>query len=178
MALELTRLDRNAMSAAVQKAVTGPARVMAARGAMPLPTPGEVATALYELSLDADAAIASAAKSTAGTLPENVLAGVLGDPKLDARVLDWLSGRTHGHPALFDLLIRNPAIADQTVATMAGKFGDREIEQIATNEQRLLRHPEIIAAMYTNPNARMSTVDRAVELAVRNDVRVPGLAAW
>jgi hypothetical protein len=42
----------------------------------------------------------------------------------------------------------------------------------------LLRHPEIIAAMYTNKDARMSTVDRAVELAVRNNVRVPGLAAW
>jgi hypothetical protein len=32
--------------------------------------------------------------------------------------------------------------------------------------------------MYMNKNARMSTVDRAVELAVRNNVRVPGLAAW
>ncbi len=28
-----------------------------------------------------------------------------------------------------------------------------------------------------NKHARMSTVDRVVELAVRNDVRVPGLAA-
>ena len=32
--------------------------------------------------------------------------------------------------------------------------------------------------MYLNKHARMSTVDRAVELAVRNNVRVPGLAAW
>ena len=32
--------------------------------------------------------------------------------------------------------------------------------------------------MYMNKHARMSTVDRAVELAVRNNVRVPGLAAW
>lgn len=178
MALDWTRLDRAALSPAVQKAVTGPARVMAARGALPLPTPGEVATALYELSLDADATIAAAAKSTAGALPDKVLAGVLGDAKVDPRVLDWLSGRTAGQPALFDLLIRNPAIADETVATIAGKFGDREVEQISNNEQRLLRHPEIIAAMYTNANARMSTVDRAVELAVRNNVRVPGLAAW
>jgi len=41
-----------------------------------------------------------------------------------------------------------------------------------------LRCPEIIAAMYMNKRARMSTVDRAIELAVRNKVRVPGLAAW
>jgi hypothetical protein len=178
MGLDLTRLDRAALSPAVQKAVVGPARLMAARGVMPLPTPGELATALYELSLDADQAIASAARATASGLPDKVLLGAVGDPHLDPRVLDWLSPRTQGMPALFDALIRNPAIADETVATLAGKFGDREIEQIATNEQRMLRHPEIIAAMYTNPNARMSTVDRSVELAVRNHVRVPGLAAW
>ena len=178
MALELTRLDRSAMSAAVQKAVTGPAKLMAARGVMPMPSPGELATALYELSLDADQAIAGAARTTAAGLPDKVLFGAVGDAKLDRRVLDWLAPRTQGEAGLFDALIRNPAIADETVATLAGKFGDREVEQIATNEQRLLRHPEIIAAMYTNPHARMSTVDRAVELAVRNGVRVPGLAAW
>ena len=32
--------------------------------------------------------------------------------------------------------------------------------------------------MYMNRRARMSTIDRVVELAVRNSVRVPGLAAW
>ena len=32
--------------------------------------------------------------------------------------------------------------------------------------------------MYLNRRARMSTVDRVVELAVRNNVRVPGLACW
>jgi hypothetical protein len=32
--------------------------------------------------------------------------------------------------------------------------------------------------MYMNRRARMSTIDRVVELAVRSDVRVPGLAAW
>jgi hypothetical protein len=178
MALELTSLDRAALTPAVQKAITGPARVMAARGVMPLPSPGELATALYELGLDEDPSIATAARGTMAGLPDKVLAGVFADAHLDPRVLDWISTRALNQAALFDALIRNPAIADATVATLAGKAGDRDVEQIATNEQRLLRHPEIIAAMYTNPNARMSTVDRAVELAVRNDVRVPGLAAW
>jgi hypothetical protein len=68
--------------------------------------------------------------------------------------------------------------ADATIAALAGKVGAREVDLIAQNEQRLLRHPEIIAAMYMNRRARMSTIDRVVELAVRNHVRVPGLAAW
>src|SRR5262245_44187531 len=133
MALALTPIDRAALSAAVQKAVTGPARLMAARGVMPLPTPGELATALYQLSLDGEAAVATAAGGTAAGLPDKVLAGVLGDAKLDPRVLDWLSSRAQGQPALFDALIRNPAIADETVAALAVKVGEREVEQIATN---------------------------------------------
>jgi hypothetical protein len=178
MALELTPLDTTTLSPPVQKAITGPTRVMAARGMVPLPTPGELATALYVLSLDSEAAIASAARATAIGLPDKILSGVLADARLDPRVLDWLSSRALGEVALFDGLIRNAALADQTVATLAGKATDHEVDQIAQNDQRLLRHPEIIAAMYTNPRARMSTVDRAVELAVRNGIRVPGLAAW
>jgi len=178
MALDLTPLDRGALTPAVIKALTGPARLMTARGVVPLPTPAELATALYELSFDAEAAVAAAARETAAGLPEKVMAGVLAETRLDPRVLDWLSARTHGHPALFDTLIRNPGIADETVATLAARAAAAEVDQIAQNEQRLLRHPAIIAAMYTNKHARMSTVDRAVELAVRNDVRVPGLEMW
>jgi hypothetical protein len=178
MGLDLTPLDPATLSPAVQKALTGPGRAMAARGVMPFPTPGELASALYQLSLDNDAAIASAARTTATGLPPKVLTGALGDGRLDGRVIDWLAPRALGDPALFDVLIRNPAIADPTVATLARTASPAEVDQIANNEQRLLRHPEIIASMYLNKAARMSTVDRAVELAVRNEVRVPGLAAW
>src|SRR5688572_27387479 len=130
MGLELTPIDRDRLTPAVQKAMTGPARLMAARGVMPLPTPGELATALYQLALDAEAAIAQAAKATAAGLPEKVVAGVLADGKLDARVLDWIAPRALGNPALFDQLIRNPAIADQTVAAIAGKATAAEVDQI------------------------------------------------
>ena len=49
---------------------------------------------------------------------------------------------------------------------------------IAKNEERLLRHPPIIAALYLNPKTRMSTAQRALELAVRNHVRVDGIPAF
>ena len=71
----------------------------------------------------------------------------------------------------------NPAVADADDRDARRRArGAREVDLIAQNEQRLLRHPEIIAAMYMNRSARMSTIDRVVELAVRNNVRVPGLA--
>ena len=94
------------------------------------------------------------------------------------RVLDLFAELGGARGEVFDALVTNASTADATIAVLAARAGTREIERIAANEQRLLRHPEIIAAMYMNKQARMSTVDRAIELAVRNSVRVPGLAAW
>jgi hypothetical protein len=176
--IEHTPLDIAQLSSAAQKALgPGPAKMMASRGMAPLPPADQVAV-LYQLMLDADQNLASSALATARKLPDTLLAGAFGVASVDPRVLDRFAQLVGDRPAVFDALVANPAIADETLATLAGRLGAREVDRIAANEQRMLRHPQIIAAMYMNKNARMSTVDRAVELAVRNHVRVPGLAAW
>jgi hypothetical protein len=176
--IEHTPLDPATLSAAAKKALgPGPARMMASRGLVPLP-PSEQITVLYQLAIDADQNLATAARTTAMGLPDKLLAGALADANVDARVLD-LFAQLHGDKAIaFEALVGNMAVGDPTIAYLAENGGPAEVDRIATNEQRLLRHPEIIAAMYQNKHARMSTVDRIVELAVRNNVRVPGLAAW
>jgi len=176
--IDRTPLDVTALSPAAQKALgPGPAKMMAARGMAPLP-PAEQLTVLYQLTLDGDQNLATSARATAQGLPDKLLAGALGDAKLDPRVLDLFAELVGEKPAAFDALVQNASVADDTIAVLAGKAGSREVDRIAANEQRLLRHPQIISAMYLNKHARMSTVDRAVELAVRNSVRVPGLVAW
>jgi hypothetical protein len=166
------------MSPAAQKALApGPGRMMAARGLLPLPSPAELASVLYQLVV-IDPAMVTAAQTTADGMPEKVLAGAVSDPSIAPQVLDWLAPRTRTTPALFEALVLNPSTADQTIADLAATAGGREVDLIAGNEQRLLRCPDIIAAMYGNPHARMSTVDRAVELAIRNQVKVNGIAAW
>lgn len=173
-----TPLDLTQLSAPAQRALgPGPGRTMAARGLLPLPPADQVAV-LYQLSLDAESNVAQSARATAAGLPEKLLAGTLAAPNIDARVLDFFADLIADKPAVFDAIALNPTVADGTIATLAARAGAREVDQIAQNEQRLLRHPEIIAAMYMNRRARMSTIDRVVELAVRNNVRVPGLAAW
>jgi hypothetical protein len=176
--IEHTPLDIAQLTPGVQKALgPGPAKMMASRGMAPLP-PAEQVTVLYQLMLDADQGLATSAKTTATKLPDSVLAAALGNASLDPRVLDRFAQLVADRAAVFDALVGNPAIADETLAAMSARLGAREVDRISQNEQRLLRHPQIIAAMYMNKAARMSTVDRAVELAVRNNVRVPGLAAW
>jgi hypothetical protein len=113
-------------------------------------------------------------------LPDGIAKGALGDPALDPRVIDWfaLIARAADRPALFEAIALGQCTADDTIAAMASRGDARQVDLIAQNEARLLRHPAIIAAMYQNPHARMSTVERVVELAVRNQIRVPGLACW
>lgn len=178
MSMDLTPLDPTTLSAAAQRALgPGPGRMMASKGMLPLPPADQVAV-LYQLSLDADTILASAAKATAQGLPEKLLVGTLADPALDPRILHFFSELFADKPAVFDAIVLNPTVSDPTIAVLAGRGGAREVDQIAQNEQRLLRHPAIIAAMYMNRKARMSTIDRVVELAVRNNVKVPGIACW
>jgi len=178
-ALDHTPLDLTRLSPAAQKALApGATRAMAARGMVPLPRAAEMLSVLYQLALEVDAALAQAARTTAEGLPDKLVAGALADAEIDPRVLDWIAPRCVGGAALFDALIAAPAVADETVAQLAAAGDARAVDLIATNEQRLLRSPFIIAAMYSNPRARMSTVDRTVELAIHNRVRVDGIAAW
>ncbi len=176
--MDHTPLDIGALSAAAQKALRpGPGRMMASRGMLPL-TPADQLAVLYQLAIDGDSALAQTARATAADLPDKVLVGALGDAATDPRVLDLFAQLCGDKPGAFEALVGNAAIADSSIAALATRATAKEIERISANEQRLLRYPEIIAAMYLNKQARMSTVDRAVELAVRNNVRVPGLAAW
>lgn len=176
--IQHTALEATRLSAAAQRALgPGPGRMMAARGLLPL-APADQVAVLYQLSLEAESNLAQSARATAAGMPEKLLAGTLAAPTTDPRVLDFFAQLIADKPAVFDAIALNPTVADETIATLAGRAGSREVDQIAQNEQRLLRHPEIIAAMYMNRRARMSTIDRVVELAVRNNVRVPGLAAW
>lgn len=178
MALELTALE--ALPPGVERAVgpkaPAPMKMMAARGMAPLP-PGDMATALYQLSFSDDEAIKSAAFKSAAELPERILGAALDQP-LDARVLDFYARRVFQKAPLLQKLLLNKAVADETFRHLATLVDESGLEMIAKNEERLLRHPPIIAALYMNPKTRMSTAQRALELAVRNHVRVDGIPAF
>ncbi len=80
---------------------------------------------------------------------------------------------------IVDKIVLSPHTSPETVIFVAGQSTyDQTLELIANNEERLLANPRIIEALYHNKHTRMSTVDRAVELAVRHGIELTGVACF
>ena len=154
-----------------------PMKAMAAGGLAPL-KPQDLVTVLYVLSFDPDAKIAGKAKQSLVAIPDNILLGAL-DLVAEADILDGLSQLLLSKPQAMQKLMLNKNVQPETVVWVATRSADdRTLEIIAANEDRLLKNPRIIEALYNNKATRMSTVDRAVELAARNNVDLPGIASF
>jgi hypothetical protein len=177
--IEYTQLEVSELGPEAQRALGSPAgKMMAARGMAPLANPIDLVSVLYNLCQERDEKINGAARESAKTLPQNILEGALADPSLDPRVIDYFIFKADCKKELMEIVVLNQTTADNTIARL-GRLADKKlVDLIATNEERILRDPDIIAALYKNTKARMSTVDRVVELAVRQELKVPGIPAW
>lgn len=175
----LVPLAADSLPPAVAKVMGGPAaaKLLVAKGIAPL-RPPDLALAVYQLSFDEDAAMKAAADGAPASLPDKLLVPALGEP-LPAGVLHFFALRLP--PARVEPLekvLYNQATADATFAALAARLDERELEVICQNEARLLRCPAIVQALYFNKRARMSSVNRAIELCARNGVSVEGVPAF
>lgn len=146
-----------------------PLKAMAAKGLMPGLPPGAMLAVIVVLSLGADAN-AETARKTLEKLPPPLLNGALALPDLHPAVLDALGPLYAMDAAVSEKVLLHPGVVPDTVAGMAAAGTEGVCELIATNEERLLAFPAIIEKLYLNKNCRMSTADRILELAVRNDI--------
>lgn len=154
----------------------GPAKMMAARGVAPVKGADLVAL-LLQLSASSEQGIASTANKTLTDLPMAVLSGACA-AEFHPSLLHGLAEHFSSRDELLELLVRNPQVADETLTTIAKAASETVAELIAVNQQRLLSAPKVIEALYHNKNTLMSTADRLVELAVRNEVELTGIRAF
>lgn len=150
-----------------------PARLMMlARGMAPGVGPTDLVTAIYQATFHENEKIAASAKKTAAELPDTILDGALSAP-LCPGVLDFFAEVARARPAHLQAILLNPYTPDESFEELARALRQESLlEIIAKNEERLLRCPVIIEALYLNPSTRMSTANRSVELAVRNDLEL------
>jgi len=133
-------------------------RLMAARGALPLP-PVELATVLFALVHDDDAEVKSTARDSLEGLPEGVMGSVLTGPAHPA-VLDHLAHAFAEQEDRLEKIALNPATGDATYAFLAGRPFKKLVEIVSNNQQRLLRHTPIVDALGDNPLTGRATIER------------------
>jgi hypothetical protein len=173
--VSIPSIDTSTLPAPAQKVLdpSGPAplKAMAAKGVLPGLKPGEILAVVVLLSLGADAN-AEVAKKTLEKLPPPLINGALALPDLHPAVLDALGPLYASDAAIAEKLLNHPVILPPTVIAMATAANEAVCELIATNEERLLANPGIIEKLYLNKTCRMSTADRLLDLAVRNDIEL------
>jgi hypothetical protein len=172
-------LPDEAVPAAVQKLTASPTgvKLMAARGIAPL-RPSDLVVAIYQLSFDADAGVKAAAEAAPAALPDKIISSPLGE-SLPPPVIHFFAERlpaTRLEP--LERILYNQVAADETFCRLAARLGERELEIIVQNEIRLLRCPAIVSELFMNKQARMSSVNRAIELCARHNVRVEGIPSF
>jgi len=171
-------IDPATLSVPAQKILSGPPKLqeMAAKGIAIGVPPGDLIVILAALTQATASGVAETARKTLGNLPAQVLSGALG-VNLHPVAIHELATRYHDRIDVLNKLLGMPGIEVDTIVEIARACNEEAAELISTNEERLLANPKIIEVLYLNKHTRMSTADRMIELAVRNNVEV-GIPAW
>jgi len=174
-------IDIASLSGPAQKLVASDAPLkvqeLAAKGVAPGLKPAEVVAVVVVLSRSDRAAVHDNAVSTIKNLPAPILQGALATD-LEPAIIHALGQAYVDRVEVIEKLVLMPRVAIDTVEHLA-RVGTEEITEIvATNETRLLEHPQIIELLYMNAATRMSTADRIVDLARRNGLELGGIPTF
>jgi hypothetical protein len=134
------------------------ARLMAARGALPLP-PIELASVLFALMHDPDPEVKDAARASLEDLPESVMFPVLSGEAHPA-LLSHLAHAFKQDEARCEKLALNPASDDATIAFLAELPFRRVVDIVSNNQERMLRAPDIVEALGSNPLTGRAVIER------------------
>lgn len=151
-------------------------KLMVAKGMAPLP-PRDMVVALYHFWSTNEPKLADEAARTIGTLPPNVIGGAIADKQLPAGVLDFLSRKLLRDEANLEKIVRHPNVDDETLIGVARVCPEGICDVLAENQVRWTKAPQIVVSLYYNRNCRMSTVQRMLEFADREDIdiRLPNM---
>jgi len=127
-------------------------QLSAARGALPF-SGKELVTALFFLAHGKDPEIRRQALKTFGNLPVSLLKPVAQDAAVNPQLLDFMARHRLGDLALMELVLPHPEINAETLIFVARRATGNVLSLIANNDERLIRNPEIIDAIFDNPDA-------------------------
>jgi hypothetical protein len=158
-----TKSNNPVVDAIVRGTAPQPARLAAARGLLPLPQ-NELLEVLVALQRSGDAEIAEAATATLDSqTKEDLLIAAKAEDTVPA-VLGYLATFPNSTREVREAVILNTQTPDNAIAAVASETTDGSLlELIATNQQRLVRFPDIINAILGNSVRTFEAERRALE---------------
>lgn len=133
-------------------------RLLAARGALPLPPP-QIAAVLFALTLDPDAEVGDRARAGLERLPDRIVDAAL-EGEVHPALLAHYAERERENEARIEKIALNPASSDETLCFVATLPFPRVIDIVANNQIRLLRCPALLDALGANALTSQATLDR------------------
>lgn len=153
-----------------------PQRLLAARGLLPLGTSGQLSV-LVALCGDGDEAVRTTAERTLRDLPAPMLQPVIRNAATPPWLLEGLGALLSVRTEIFAELLSNRQ-TPATIHVWAGANHDAQIvhERLCNDLERLRKHPEIIEAMWQNPNVDRYILRPPVEFLVRQGIVLDSVA--
>lgn len=168
-------IDTSALPGPAQRMLApgapAPVKLMAARGIAPGLKPEAIVTLVCAFIDNPDPTLAQTARATLENLPGPVLQGALAT-ELQGAVLELLAETQHTDASVVGRLLAARHISSLALETIAEKANESIGEVVAASDSVLLRFPRVIEKLYMNRRVRMSTADRLVDLAVRNQIEL------
>jgi hypothetical protein len=143
-----------------------PAKMAAARAALPLP-PEDMLEILVVLSQDEDAELRATATKSLNEFDAERMKQVVSLKETARDVLQHLCTWRGGKREIYEALILNDATPDQGITELARWNRDGAVlELIAINQERMIRHSDIIGALIENKASTPEAVRRATEVRI------------
>jgi len=146
-------------------------KLMAARGIAPGLKPEAILTIICALVEGPDRELAVTARSTLENLPQALLQGAL-SADLQAPVLELVAETQYADAGIVGRLLGARQVSSAALEIVAEHATESIGELVAASDSVLLRFPRVIEKLYMNRRVRMSTADRLVDLAVRNNLEL------
>lgn len=153
-----------------------PARMkgMVARGLVPMKPLVQVC-ALHQLAAREGGELAAEAARTVRAMPPGTLKQVAAERLLPV-VLDWLAELFIDTREVLSPVALNKMTDDDTLLRIARECEDpATLELVVSNQARLLESPALVEALFFNRRVRASSVDRMLDFAARNHLKLPNI---
>ncbi|MFH1532561.1 MAG: hypothetical protein ABIK09_17695 [Pseudomonadota bacterium] len=152
-------------------------RIIVARAALPMP-PEQLVPCLAWLTRDPDEAVRKQARASLESLPPGTLDSLLAQPNVDGGVLDAL-GRALSDLRVLGRIVVHRRTPNQTLNHIARTTNKTIIlELLGRNQDRIATQPDLVEALYFNPNTPMRIAQSVFEFAVRQGLAIQHIPGY